>query len=151
MGTENRRIATAALAALLALTLGLTAACTPEAQRETDRELNEAETDLDRATERAGEELEEAGAAMERGLERANERVTPYMADAELTAKVKTKLAADPEINPFRIDVDTIDGKVTLSGKVASERQREEAQRLAEGTEGVVEVVNNLEVGERGG
>lgn len=150
MGTTHRP-KTVPLLAVLFLTLGLIAACTPEAQRETDRELDEAETDLDRATERVGEELDEAGAAMERGLERANERMEPYMADAEVTARVKTKLTTDPEINPFRIDVDTLDGKVTLSGMVASERQREEAQRLAEGTEGVVEVVNNLEVGERGG
>lgn len=150
MGTDNRRIFALALAACLVAVLGWTAACTPEQQRETEQELNEAGADLERATERAGEELGEAGAAMERGLERANERMEPYMADAELTAKVKAKLTADPEINPFRIDVDTIDGKVTLSGKVASERQREEAQRLAEGTEGVLEVVNNLEVGRRG-
>lgn len=150
MGTTHRPKAVPLLVVLV-LTLGWVAACTPEAQRESDRELNEAETELGRATERAGEEMEDAGAAMERGLERANERMEPYMADAEVTARVKTKLAADPEVNPFRIDVDTIDGKVTLSGVVASERQREEAQRLAEGAEGVVEVVNDLEVGERGG
>lgn len=150
MGTMYR-LKAVALLAVLVLTLGWVAACTPEAQRETDRELDEAGNDLGRATERAGQELEEAGAAMERGLERANEKMEPYMADAEVTARVKTKLTADPEVNSFRIDVDTIDGKVTLSGLVASERQREEAQRLAEGTQGVVEVINNLEVGERGG
>lgn len=150
MGTMYR-LKTVALLAVLVLTLGPLAACTPEAQREADRELDEAGNDLGRATERAGQELEEAGAAMERGLERANEKMEPYMADAEVTARVKTKLTADPEVNSFRIDVDTIDGKVTLSGLVASERQREEAQRLAEGTQGVVEVINNLEVGERGG
>lgn len=149
MGTMYR-LKAVALLAILVLTLGWVAACTPEAQREADRELDEAGNELGRATERAGEELEEAGAAMERGLERANERMEPYMADAEVTARVKTKLTADPEVNSFRIDVDTIDGKVTLSGLVASERQREEAQRLAEGTQGVVEVINNLEVGERG-
>jgi osmotically-inducible protein OsmY len=146
MGTTHRNFAVALLTGVLTIT----AACTPEAQRESERELNEAGADLERATERAGEELGEAGAAMERGLERANERMEPYVADAELTAKVKTKLTADPEINPFQIDVDTIDGRVTLSGVVSTERQREEAEHLARGTEGVLEVVNHLEVGRRG-
>jgi osmotically-inducible protein OsmY len=151
MGTENRKTVAIALAAFLVAVLGLTAACTPEEQRETERELNEAEADLEAATAEAGEELEKMGAAMERGLERANERVAPYMADAELTAKVKAKLTADPEINPFQIDVDTVNGKVTLSGMVSTEREKEEAEHLARGTEGVLEVVNNLEVGRRGG
>jgi osmotically-inducible protein OsmY len=151
MGTENRKTVAIALAAFLVAVLGLTAACTPEEQRETERELNEAEADLEAATAEAGEELEEMGAAMERGLERANERVAPYIADAELTAKVKAKLTADPEINPFQIDVDTVNGKVTLSGMVSTEREKEEAEHLARGTEGVLEVVNNLEVGRRGG
>ena len=133
MGTQNRKIAT--LAAVLLLTLPL-AACTVEDQREADREMNEAEAELNAATARAGEELEEAGAAMERGLERANERMEPYMADAEVTARIKTKLTADPEINPFQIDVDTLDGKVTLSGVVTTERQKEEAGNLARNTKG---------------
>lgn len=147
MGTIYRSLAVALLAGVLTFTV----ACTPEAQRESEQELNEAEADLERATARAGEELKEAGAAMERGLERANERIEPYMADAELTAKVKAKLTADPEVNPFQIDVDTVNGKVTLSGMVSTERQKEEAENLARGTEGVLEVVNNLEVGRRGG
>lgn len=49
------------------------------------------------------------------------------------------------------LDVDTVDGRVTLNGKVRTERQREEAEEVARGTEGVVEVVNLLEVAPRGG
>jgi osmotically-inducible protein OsmY len=139
------------VAALVVATLGLSTACTPEAEREAQQDMNEAEADLERATDQAGEEMREMGAAMERGIERANERLEPYMADAEVTAKVKTRLAADPEVNPFRIDVDTIDGTVTLSGMVSSEAEKAEAEKLARNTEGVVAVVNNLTVGQRGG
>lgn len=138
------------LVALLVASLGLTAACTPEAEREAQRDLDEAEAEMEQATERAGDEMEEMGAAMERGIDRANEQLEPYMADAEVTAKVKARLTADPEVNPFQIDVDTIDGTVTLSGVVDSARQKEEAESLARGTEGVVAVVNNLQVGRRG-
>ena len=134
----------------LGLAAGLTTACSQEDQRKANQELDKAGANLEQAGDRAGEALEDAGAAMNRGLERANERVEPYVRDAELTAKVKAKLTADPEINPFQIDVDTVDGKVTLTGKVTTERQREEAEHLARGTEGVLDVVNNLEVGPRG-
>jgi hyperosmotically inducible protein len=125
--------------------------CTPEDRREAEAGAEEAGRDLEAAGRAAGEELSEAGEAVERGLERANRQLEPYARDIEITAKVKAKLTADPEINPLRIDVDTLDGRVTLSGKVRTERQREEAEALARGTEGVLEVVNLLEVGPRGG
>lgn len=140
-----------ALVPVLVLAAAVPLACTPEDRREAEAGAEEAGRDLEAAGRAAGEELSEAGEAVERGLERANRQLEPYARDVEITAKVKTKLAADPEINPFRIDVDTVNGRVTLSGTVRTERQREEAETLARGTEGVSEVRNLLEVGPRGG
>lgn len=140
-----------ALVPVLVLAAAVLLACSPEDRREAEAGAEEAGRDLEAAGRAAGEELSEAGEAVERGLERANRQLEPYARDVEITAKVKTKLAADPEINPFRIDVDTVDGRVTLSGTVRTERQREEAETLARGTEGVSEVRNLLEVGPRGG
>lgn len=69
--------------------------------------------------------------------------------DAEIASKVKAKLAADPEVNPFDIDVDSKDGVVRLSGTVNSATNREEAGRLAAGTEGVRRVDNELTIGDK--
>lgn len=69
--------------------------------------------------------------------------------DAAITSKVKARLAADPEVNPFRIDVDTSRGVVTLSGTVKRKTQRKEAVRLAATTTGVLDVVNDIKVGEK--
>jgi len=69
--------------------------------------------------------------------------------DAAITAKVKTKLAADPQVNPFEIDVDTSKGVVYLSGAVDSWTERMEAESLARDTGGVVGVVNELSFGDR--
>jgi hyperosmotically inducible protein len=69
------------------------------------------------------------------------------MDDAAITATVKTKLAADPQVNPFEIDVDTMDGVVTLSGTVDSQEEKSEAGKLARNTEGVVRVDNQLMIG----
>lgn len=68
--------------------------------------------------------------------------------DAELTAKVKSKLAADSETSALNINVDTNNGVVTLSGTASSEAEKSKAERLAKNTEGVARVVNNVTVKE---
>jgi osmotically-inducible protein OsmY len=68
--------------------------------------------------------------------------------DATITVKVKSKIAADPALNPFEVDVDTTDGVVRLSGSVEQESDRGEMQRLAENTRGVREVVNEIRLGD---
>lgn len=67
--------------------------------------------------------------------------------DAEITASVKSKLAADPEVKAHEIDVDTLDGVVRLSGIVDDSATRAEAEKLARGTDGVRRVKNELKVG----
>jgi hyperosmotically inducible protein len=66
--------------------------------------------------------------------------------DVTITAKVKAKLADDPTTKARNIDVDTVEGVVTLTGKVQSWDERSRAQQLAQDTSGVKGVKNNLEV-----
>jgi len=70
--------------------------------------------------------------------------------DAAITAKVKAKLAADGDINPFNIGVDTNEGVVTLQGRVAKEEARTKAEQLARDTDGVRRVINLVKVGDNG-
>ena len=69
--------------------------------------------------------------------------------DAAITAAVKAKLAADGDINPFNIDVDTNEGVVTLQGRVDKEEARTKAEEHARGTDGVRRVINLVKVGDR--
>lgn len=69
------------------------------------------------------------------------------LSDGGISAKIKAKLAADPEINPFNINVDTKDRVVTLTGRVKTEAVRSEAEKLARNTDGVERVRNRIEVG----
>ena len=64
--------------------------------------------------------------------------------DTLITGKIKASFAADPEVSALAIDVDTANGVVTLTGVVGSERERQRAIQLAQGTEGVrrVEATN---------
>lgn len=66
--------------------------------------------------------------------------------DPGITTAVKTKLAADDVVKAYRIDVDTTQGVVTLSGAVDTPAARERAVQLARNTEGVTNVVDNLTV-----
>lgn len=67
--------------------------------------------------------------------------------DAAITAVIKAKLAADGDINPFNIDVDTNEGVVTLQGRVENESARSRAEELARDTEGVRRVINLIKTG----
>ena len=60
-----------------------------------------------------------------------NQPVGQQVDDAAITAAVKSKLAADTDVAAHNIDVDTLDGVVTLSGIVDSWEERTEAARLA--------------------
>ncbi|MGH7300255.1 MAG: BON domain-containing protein [Candidatus Rokuibacteriota bacterium] len=66
--------------------------------------------------------------------------------DAGITAAVKSKLAAEKISTVTRIDVDTNQGIVALSGTVQSEAMRVRADQIARQVKGVRDVVNNLRV-----
>jgi hyperosmotically inducible protein len=72
--------------------------------------------------------------------------LTESVEDSAILVKVKSKLAADPDVNALDIDVDVSRGVVTLSGDVSAETQVEEAVRIARSTEGVRSVNNKLDV-----
>ena len=66
--------------------------------------------------------------------------------DAAVLARVKTRLAAEANINALKINVDVRQNIVTLTGEVPSQAEKEQAGRLAQETQGVRSVNNNLHV-----
>jgi osmotically-inducible protein OsmY len=66
--------------------------------------------------------------------------------DLSITDSVKGKLAADSEMSRLRINVETTDGVVTLSGTVATAAEKSKAEQIARNTEGVMRVVNNITI-----
>jgi hyperosmotically inducible protein len=66
--------------------------------------------------------------------------------DAAITAAVKAQLAGDPDVKSFGIDVDTIEGVVSLRGNVDTAAQRAETERIARAVGGVRGVRNELTV-----
>lgn len=90
----------------------------------------------------AQEQAGEPGTVFERAAESAGE----YVAGAALTARVKTQLATESALSPFRVSVESTRGVVTLSGDVSSEAERRLAERVAADVEGVYAVHNALRI-----
>ena len=70
--------------------------------------------------------------------------VSQTIDDATITAAVKTAFVNDREVGVLRIDVDTVNGLVTLSGRVKSKEEEAKAIALAKQVKGVADVKSTL-------
>ena len=93
------------------------------------------------------------GAALLPGLSRADDQAvdrahpTDFVKDSAITAKIKSKLAAEHLTSVGRIHVDTdANGIVYLSGSARSQEAIDKAVSIARSTERVVSVKNTLVV-----
>jgi osmotically-inducible protein OsmY len=66
--------------------------------------------------------------------------------DSSIHAAVKAKLTADRFSNLVNTDINVTNGVVTLAGEVPNAQVKAEAEREARSVDGVVKVVNNLQV-----
>ena len=66
--------------------------------------------------------------------------------DTTITTRVKTAMLNDPAVGGLRIDVDTFKGVVTLSGRVKSQTEKDQAVALARMVSGVTQVKDALQV-----
>lgn len=75
-----------------------------------------------------------------------NASVGDKIGNAALTAKVKTALAAHAGLKTLPLNVDSVDGTVTVSGEVGSQALSDEVSKLVQSVEGVKSVQNNTVV-----
>ncbi|PLR47958.1 molecular chaperone OsmY [Chimaeribacter arupi] len=73
-------------------------------------------------------------------------KVSNYMGDSAVTAKVKSALVDNDAIKSTDISVDTTKGVVTLSGFVGSQAEADQAVAAAKKVEGVTSVSDKLHV-----
>jgi osmotically-inducible protein OsmY len=64
--------------------------------------------------------------------------------DTTLTTRVKTAMLNDPSVGALKIDVETRQGLVTLSGRVNTQAQHDHALALARQVDGVTIVKDAL-------
>jgi hyperosmotically inducible protein len=66
--------------------------------------------------------------------------------DAGITASIKTKMLADSTVGGLKINVDTTNGVVSLTGDVKSAAEKRRAVAIARETDGVKSVNDKLEI-----
>src|SRR5690242_7756485 len=84
--------------------------------------------------------MEKMGQKLDQTAERAKERTQEasaqagaVLADGKITAAVKAGILAEPGLKVMMIDVDTKDGKVTLTGSADSSANVQKAEQIASG------------------
>ena len=99
------------------------------------------------ATATATPRYTEEQARDEREKAKANkETVGQSLEDAWIHTKLVAKLITDSQTPERKINVDVVDGAVTLRGQVDTAEGKTEAERLAKDTDGVKSVKNELKV-----
>ncbi|MEP6919383.1 MAG: BON domain-containing protein [Acidobacteriota bacterium] len=88
----------------------------------------------------------EAGAAIGETVATGASAAQHALGNAALTGKIKTKIALDDTVKQASINVDTVDGVVTLTGTVQTEAQHTRVIQLARETAGVKTVVDRVAV-----
>lgn len=66
--------------------------------------------------------------------------------DSWITAKAKTELLAEEKLKSLKISVETVKGQVLLSGFVATEELKNQAEKIVSGIKGVKSVKNGIVV-----
>lgn len=92
------------------------------------------------------DELARTGRVIREKSRQAGAALADATANARTTGAIKAKLIEDTGLSAFKIDVDTTDGVVTLSGTVSTPEEIAKAMELAWDTEGVHKVVSTLQV-----
>jgi osmotically-inducible protein OsmY len=76
--------------------------------------------------------------------ERAEER-----SDTAIRKDVEAALLQDPATDSYEVDVSVEEGSVTLTGTVQSWNEKELCGKVAKGVRGVLDIVNNIDIGYR--
>lgn len=109
--------------------------------------------DIDRTVEKTSQQASQAADRAEDKMDQAKSTISDKaasagaaVADAAITAKVKSALIAEPGLKSTGIDVVTEKGVVSLFGTTVSNSSRDRATQLAAAVEGVKAVQNNLAI-----
>jgi len=105
------------------------------AGRQIDQTMEKVARKVDQATSSAKEQAAKAGQVID---------------DAAITAAVKAGILAEPGLKVMKIDVDTKDGLVTLTGSAESVENVQKATQVANGIQGVKSVDNRIAVSSKG-
>ena len=112
------------------------------AGKQIDQSMQKMGQRVDQVTDRAKEQVAKTA-------DRAKEQVAKtgqVLDDTAITAAVKAGIIAEPGLKVLKIDVDTKDGQVTLTGSADSAENVQRATQVASSVQGVKSVDNRIAV-----
>ena len=146
----------ASILAVSALALGLAACGKTEeptvgqrldsAVEKTEQAAADARAKAESAMQSAETKMEQGAANAEATAKDAANTAKGAIDDATITAQVNAGLAKDPDLSALKINVDTVNGKVTLNGPAPSTVARDRPETIAKAVSGVTSVNNQLVV-----
>ncbi|WP_084383571.1 BON domain-containing protein [Hydrogenophaga flava] len=146
MKLSNRaQVVIATTAVLLSLT-----ACGQQEDATVGQKIDGAINSTEQAAQQAKQDMESTAADIKREGEQAVQSVATTATDMTITTKVKAALAADDQLSALKIEVDTVQGVVSLTGPAPTAEAADRATTLAKAVEGVTDVQNKLVVGGQG-
>jgi hyperosmotically inducible protein len=147
------RIKTTALVTALAASALLVAGCEQRGQDTASRQGDAANSKLMGKADQPGlmgkssepdQAAQPAQSSPSQSLAQTGEKLAAAADDTAITAKVKASILAEPGLKSTQIDVETRNATVTLSGTVDSDIVRDRAKQIAMSTDGVKNVVDNM-------
>ena len=146
----------ASILAVSALALGLAACGKTEeptvgqrldsAVEKTEQAAADARVKAESAMQSAETKMEQGAANAEATAKEVANTAKGAIDDATITAQVNAGFAKDPDLSALKINVDTVNGKVTLNGPAPSTVARDRAETIAKSVTGVTSVNNQLVV-----
>lgn len=95
---------------------------------------------------KAGESMKDATQKAEISGKKAADSVAATIDDMVITASVSVEFAKDADLRALKIDVDTKNGSVTITGQAVTAAARDKASTIAKNIKGVTSVNNQLVV-----
>ncbi|EJE49691.1 putative periplasmic or secreted lipoprotein [Acidovorax sp. CF316] len=135
----------ASVLAVSALALGL-AACSKTEDATVGQRLDSAVGRTEQAATDARIKAEAAMQNAETKVQQGSQTAMEKIDDATITAQVSAGLAKDPDLSAIKINVDTVNGSVTLNGPATTPAAKERAETIASAVKGVTSVNNQLTV-----
>ena len=131
---------------LALLSAGFLIACSDSSQQTAGEKLDQSVAKAQQKGDELQSDVKQGAAKLEDQASAMATEAKNAMSDATITAQVNASLAKDPGLSVMKIDVDTTQHKVTLSGTVPDAAASSRATQLAQAVEGVTSVDNQLVV-----
>lgn len=142
----NHRSAVGTLLITVTVSLALSACGRKEEDRSPGQKLDAAISKTEQKTDEATAAVKKELAEAKVDAKDASQKLEAKADDAGITIGVNAELAKDPTLSALRINVDTSNGRVALSGSAPDAIARDRATQLAQSVKGVLSVDNRLEI-----